>query len=85
MGDFRNTFMASGQGLCQPDESWLSRRYPDINAEIDTSYSTVAIGDYFWQGHEAVKIIAEIHAIWLRGDCDQQQAIEKWLLQSGLD
>lgn len=63
-----------------PDQSWLSGKYPDINAEIDTRLPFVEIGDYYWQGWEADKVISEIHQIWLTNDCTTQEAIEKYAL-----
>ena len=44
-------------------ESWLNGKHtPQI--EINTSLSFVSIDEYFWQGHEAERIIYEINTIF---------------------
>lgn len=60
------------------NESWLTGKYPNIEAEINTAYSIVSIGECFWQGHEADGVISEIHKIWIEGDCTIEKAIERW-------
>ena len=64
--------------LIELNETWLSGKYPEINAEINTSLPYVAIGDYFWQGEEASEVIAEIHQIWVSNDCSVQDAIIRY-------
>lgn len=59
------------------DTSWLSRKY-DHGNEINTTFSTVAIGDFFAEGHEADRIIKEIHKIWIDGELTQQEALDYW-------
>lgn len=64
-----------------PDQSWLNGSYPNIGAEINTSLSTVSLlnGEYFWQGSEADRVIADIHRIWIKQDTTVEQAISHWV------
>ena len=63
------------KNIIELNETWLEGKYPEINAEINTSLPYVEIGDYFWQGEEANNVITEIHKIWLKNDCSVQDAI----------
>ncbi len=65
--------------------SWLSGKYEDVNAEINVSYSTVAIGDYFWQGAEADAVISDIHDIWVNGNITVPEAITQFSENMGLE
>jgi hypothetical protein len=64
----------------EPDQSWLSGNYPNINAEVNTKLPFVAIGDYFWQGEEADQVIEEIYLIWINSNITTEEAIEKYAL-----
>lgn len=58
--------------------SWLSGKYPAINAEINTLLPYVSIGDYFWQGDEADSVINDINVIYNAEDITVEQAISKY-------
>ncbi len=60
------------------NSSWLHGKYPEINAEINTSLPYVAIDEYFWQGEEADNVINEIHTIWINNDISVQDAITQY-------
>ena len=48
--------------------SWISGKHSDT-IEINTRLPFVSIGDYFWQGDEADKVIEEINTIYNNQDC----------------
>lgn len=57
--------------------SWLNGKHgPDI--EINTSLPYVAIGEYFWQGEEADKVINEINIIYNKENLTVLEAIKKY-------
>lgn len=62
----------------QLNTSWLSGKYPEINAEINTNLPYVSIGGHFWQGEEADSVIDDIFTIWEANDLTVQQAIQKY-------
>jgi len=73
----------------QPDKSWLAGSWsvdgrklnnsgnPECYYAIDTGIPYVAIGEYYWQGDEADKVIDEIHCIWLKG-MSEIESIQEW-------
>lgn len=70
-----------------PDRSWLHGKYEknddptesnEYKYEIHTSLPYVSIGEFFCQGHDADKIIDEIHQLWINGNMTTLEAIQKW-------
>jgi hypothetical protein len=68
-----------------PDRSWLAGKYTldlgdgnPVEAEVNTQLPYLAVGNFFAQGEEADNFIDEIHAIWLKNDCTEEEAIKKW-------
>jgi hypothetical protein len=58
--------------------TWLNGKYPEIQAEINTSIGYVAIGEFFAQGDEAEAVIAEINEIYNTQDVTVPEAIQIW-------
>jgi hypothetical protein len=69
----------------QLNETWLSRKYLDGKAEINTALPFVSFGEYFAQGDEADQAIKEIYSIWSIQDVTQEEALLQWASIYGLD
>lgn len=66
------------QAINNPDSSWLNGKYPEINAEINTSLPYVAIDDFFVQGDDAELIISDIHKVWINEGGTIEEAIKSY-------
>ena len=57
--------------------SWLHGKLSET-IEINTKLPFVCIGDYYWQGDEADKVINEINVIYNNRDVTPLEAAEIW-------
>lgn len=54
--------------------SWLNGKH-DTDVEINVSYSTVSIGDWFFQGEAADEVIDTINVIYNSNDVSVLEAV----------
>lgn len=57
------------------NSSWIAGKYPNINAEINITYSYVSIDDYFVQGYEAEEVINRITELYNMNGITPEQSI----------